>query len=64
MPLDATGAGDAYFALTSLLVKTGAPPEFVPFIGNVFAGLKTKIVGNKSSVSLAQLTKALSSILK
>ena len=62
--IDATGAGDAYFAMTSLLVKTGAPAEFVPFIGNVFAGLKTKIVGNKSAVSVAQLTKALGSILK
>lgn len=62
--VDATGAGDAFFGITSLLVKSGCPKEFVPFIGNVFAGLKTKIIGNKSAVSRAQLIKALTSILK
>lgn len=62
--VDATGAGDAFFALTSLLVKIGAPPEFVPFLGNVFAGLKTKIIGNKSSVTKSQLLKACEAILK
>ena len=30
--IDATGARDAYFALTSMLVKTGCPVEAVPFI--------------------------------
>lgn len=62
--IDATGAGDAYFALTSMLVKTGCPVEAVPFIGNVFAGLKTKIIGNKFPVKRAQLLKAINSILK
>lgn len=62
--VDATGAGDAYFAMTSMLVKIGAPDCMVPFLGNIFAGLKTKIVGNKSSVTRAQLTKAVEAILK
>jgi len=62
--VDATGAGDAYFGITSLLVKAGCPEEMIPFIGNVFAGLKTKIIGNKSAVSRAQLLKALTAILK
>ncbi len=62
--VDATGAGDAYFAITSLLVKVGAPPVFIPFMGNVFAGLKTKIVGNKTSVTRADFVKALQAILK
>lgn len=62
--VDATGAGDAYFAITSLLVKVNANPVVIPFIGNVFAGLKTKIIGNKSSVSKMQLMKALESLLK
>ena len=62
--VDATGAGDAYFAITSLLVKVGCPEVMVPFIGNVFAGLKTKIIGNKTAVSRAQLIKALTAILK
>ena len=62
--IDATGAGDAYFAITSLLCKVGAPPEMIPFLGNVFAGLKTKIIGNKASVTKAQFQKALTGILK
>ncbi len=62
--VDATGAGDAYFAITSLLVKIGAKPEIITFVGNVFAGLKTKIIGNKSAVTKAQLLKALAGILK
>ncbi len=62
--VDATGAGDAFFCLTAALVKTDCPADLVPFIGNVFAGLKTKIIGNKSSVTKAQLTKAIGAILK
>jgi len=62
--VDATGAGDAFFAMSSLLAKVGCPPVMVPFVGNVFAGLKTKIIGNKSSVTKAQLLKALAAILK
>lgn len=62
--IDATGAGDAYFAMTSMLVRVGAPDCMVPFLGNIFAGLKTKIVGNKSSVTKAQFTKAVEAILK
>lgn len=62
--VDATGAGDAYFGMTTLLIRAGCPSEMVPFIGNVFAGLKTKIVGNKSAVTRSQLIKALNAILK
>ncbi len=62
--IDPTGAGDAFFALTSLLVKTGCPNPVIPFLGNVFAGLKTRIIGNKAPVSKAQFIKAVSSILK
>lgn len=62
--VDAVGAGDAFFAITSLFVKAGAPDAIVPFVGNVFAGLKTKVMGNKSSVTKAQLIKAITAILK
>lgn len=61
--IDATGAGDAYFAITTVLMATGCRQEFVPFIGNVFAGLKTKILGNKESVSKASLLKAVKALL-
>ncbi len=62
--VDAIGAGDAYYAITALLVKVGAPPAIIPFVGNIFAGLKTRIIGNKSSVSKATLMKALTAILR
>lgn len=62
--VDATGAGDAYFAITTCLLKTDCARELIPFIGNVFAGLKTKIIGNKASVTKAQLLKACQGILK
>jgi rfaE bifunctional protein nucleotidyltransferase chain/domain len=62
--VDATGAGDAYFAMTAMLVKVDCNPELIPFLGNVFAGLKTKIIGNKQSVTKAQFIKALQGILK
>ncbi len=62
--IDATGAGDAFFCLTACLLKAECPPDLVPFVGNVFAGLKTKIIGNKSAVSKAQLIKAIAAILK
>lgn len=62
--VDATGAGDAYFAITTVLLGSGCNPVLVTFIGNVFAGLKTKIIGNKEAVSKASLLKACEAILK
>jgi cytidyltransferase-like protein len=62
--IDATGAGDAFFAITALLAKIECPSLLIPFIGNVYAGLKTRIIGNKSAVPKAALLKAIESILK
>lgn len=62
--IDPIGAGDAYFLITTLLLKTDCPRAIIPFIGNVYAGLKCKIIGNKESVSKANLLKACSAILK
>lgn len=61
--IDTTGAGDAYFALTSLLVKQSVPAELIPFLGNCFAGLKTRIIGNKRSVSKVDLIKTVRALL-
>ena len=62
--IDAVGAGDAFFSLTTLLAKVDCPDNMLLFLGNVFAGLKTKIMGNKSSISRSQLLKAVTAILK
>jgi hypothetical protein len=58
------GAGDAFFAMSALLVKARCPHVMVPFVSNVFAGLKTKVIGNKFAISKSQLLKALTGILK
>ena len=62
--VDAIGAGDAYFTITSLLFAVDAPAQIIPFMGNVFAGLKTKIVGNKEAVSKASFMKAITALLR
>ena len=62
--IDPVGAGDAFFGITSMLTCLKAPPILASFMGNVFAGLKTKIIGNKSAVDKAQYIKAMTSILK
>ena len=61
--LDTTGAGDAYLTLTSLLVKLNAPGPVVTFLGNCFAGLKTRIIGNKRPVSKVDLLRTVKAIL-
>lgn len=61
--VDATGAGDAFFAMSTLLLASGCHGPLVPFIANVFAGLKTQIIGNKASVSKASLLKAIAGLL-
>ncbi|KAB8036819.1 adenylyltransferase/cytidyltransferase family protein [Silvanigrella paludirubra] len=62
--IDTTGAGDAYLAITTLLVKLNVDEKIIPFIGNCFAGLKTKIIGNKSSVNKIDLIRTVSHMLK
>lgn len=61
--VDTTGAGDAYFAITSLLAKLNAPGPLVPFIGNCYAGLKTRIMGNKAPVLKVDLIRTVKAIL-
>lgn len=62
--IDTTGAGDAYFAISALLVKLGAPGSVIPLVGNCYAGLKTQIIGNKAAVPKSDLVRALTSLLK
>ena len=61
--LDTTGAGDAYFSITSLLVKRGVDGVLLTFIGNCYAGLKTKILGNKKPVNVTDLVRTIRGIL-
>lgn len=60
---DTTGCGDAYFIITSLLIKLGHKDEIVPFLGNCYAGLHSRIVGNKSFPSSIELAKTVTTLL-
>ena len=48
---DTVGAGDALFAISSLVVYLQAHPELVPFIGNCAGGIAANIMGNKEPVT-------------
>jgi cytidyltransferase-like protein len=62
-PLDTTGCGDAYFAVTSALISNGYDDEIVPFIGNVYAGLHSLNMGNKKFPTSSDLTRAITYLL-
>lgn len=62
--IDPIGAGDVYFGMTSILSFMGVPAEMTTFLGNVYAGIKTSILGHESYVSKPQLLKACAAILK
>ncbi|MBF0492355.1 MAG: hypothetical protein HQM15_06195 [Deltaproteobacteria bacterium] len=62
--IDTTGAGDAYFALTTLLVHLETHPDLIPFLGNIYAGLKTRIVGNKEAVRKENLVATVKAMLE
>ena len=61
--VDTIGAGDAFFALTSVLMSRGISGQPLSFLGNLFAGLKTQIIGNQSAVKRIDLIRSIKSIL-
>jgi sugar/nucleoside kinase (ribokinase family) len=62
--VDTTGAGDAYFSITSILAQMQVDPIIVPFLGNCMAGLQTRIIGNKQAVGKAEFLRTVEYILK
>lgn len=48
---DVVGAGDAVFALTSLIAQTGSDSELIPFFGNCAGAIAANIMGNKESIT-------------
>ena len=62
--VDTTGCGDAYFALTSLMIKAGLIPALVPFTGNVYAGMHSQHFGNEIITDKTTFLKYIKSILK
>ncbi|MFC1824513.1 PfkB family carbohydrate kinase [Thermodesulfobacteriota bacterium] len=48
--VDRVGAGDAFFAITSLASVRNAPSELIAFLGNVAGSLAVEIMGNQKSI--------------
>ena len=48
--VDRVGAGDAFFALTSMFSAVGVPNEVLGFVGNVIGSFAVKIMGNRDSI--------------
>lgn len=55
--VDTTGCGDAYFVITSVLNYLKIEPELIPFIGNIYAGLHSNVIGNKKVINSENLLK-------
>ena len=62
--VDAVGAGDALFAVSSLAARVGAEAEIVGFLGNMAGALATQSMGNAKPVTRSALEKAVTAMLK
>lgn len=62
--VDRVGAGDAFFAVTSLAAAQSAPSELIGFIGNVAGSLAVEIVGNKKSIDRPSMEKFITNLLR
>lgn len=62
--VDRVGAGDAFFAITSLAAAQSAPAELVGFIGNVVGALAVEIVGNKKAIDRQSTQKFITNLLR
>lgn len=62
--VDRTGAGDAFFAVTSPCVYRNFSPEVVGFIGNCVGALAVEIVCNREPVDPVNLYKFIHHLLK
>ena len=61
--IDTTGCGDAYFAISSLLIKINAPFHIIPFLSNIYAGLHAQTLANKDIVSKEEYFKYIKSLI-
>lgn len=61
--VDTTGCGDAYFALTTLLLIVKADIKLIPFLGNVYAGMHSQFEGNRDITDKVTFLKYVKGIL-
>ena len=62
--IDATGAGDAYFSMTSICTGFGFSPDLAAFIGNCAGAILVRMLGNRSSVDRVDIEKIITALLK
>ncbi len=62
--VDRVGAGDAVLCVTSLAVAMGAPPEVIPFVGNVVGAEAVTILGNQRSIERIPMYRHVECLLK
>jgi bifunctional ADP-heptose synthase (sugar kinase/adenylyltransferase) len=64
--VDTVGAGDAVFAITSLLIHKykKEPQDIIPFIANCVGGVAVRIMGNKEPVTKKKLFKFIEGVYK
>ena len=60
---DTVGAGDAFYALSSLCAVTDMPMDLATLVANTAGAIKTNVVGNKEPVKKVDLLKFLSTVL-
>lgn len=62
--VDRVGAGDAFFAVTSLAAIQGVSNEILGFIGNIVGSLAVEILGNKKSIDKESTKKYIASLIR
>lgn len=62
--IDRIGAGDTYFALSSLCAAKKYPPLLTAFLGSVAAAMGIQVVGNKSALDKIALCKYITRLVK
>ena len=60
---DTVGAGDAFFALSSLCAASDVPVDIGTLISNAAAAIKTHVIGNKSSIKKRDLLKFIKTVI-
>ncbi|MFZ5644533.1 MAG: PfkB family carbohydrate kinase [Bacillota bacterium] len=61
---DTVGAGDAFFALSSICAGVNEPIEVGSFLGNIAGALAANVLGNTRAVNKTDLLKYASTLLK
>ncbi len=62
--VDRFGAGEAFFAITSLCAVLGVPPKLLAFLGNVAGAEAVSIIGNSKFLEALPFQRHVQSLLK